>query len=418
MAWEGAASALPQGRECTMLQAGTAAVDITPPLGSRIVCFPSGPNREARRAEGVHDPLQAKVLVLRDGDECAAVVACDLCGIRRLDMERIRAGVRERVPELPPERLMIACSHSHSSVENLYLFGNTPDDPFIHEMNGRIVQAVAEAWADLEPVTVAFGAAPVELNHNRRVLNAAGKSVNTWAYAEGVTTGTVDPELAVLTFAAPEDRTKSVLFRYTAHSLTLGSGNRLFTADYPGRARVQIEAAFPGCTALFLNGAAGNVHPRVCLRDDFTAMETIGSALGQAVVNLAGTVTPLPEPSLRFSSDTLTFANRVDAALEVEVEVACLALGPVVLGFVPGEVFVEFQLEFRHALVPAHGVFVGYANGWPGYIPTLAAYPEGGYGVDLCTTDPPEYSRTALPPGAGEAMTERLVTMARGVMQA
>lgn len=400
-----------------MLQAGTATVDITPPTGARIVCFPSGPNRKARRAVGAHDPLLAKALALRDGDQCAVVVACDLCGIRRLDMQRIRERVRERVPKLPPERVMIACSHSHSSVESLYLFGNTPDDPFIHEMTGRIAEAVAGAWADLEPVDAAFGRAPVELNHNRRVLNKEGKAVNTWAYAEGVTTGTVDPELAVLTLATPGNRVKSVLFRYTAHSLTLGSGNRLFTADYPGRARVEIEAAFPGSTALFLNGAAGNVHPRVCLHDDFTAMETIGGALGRAAVSLAGATTPLPEPALRFAADTLTFANRVDATLQVDVEVACLALGPVVLGFVPGEVFVEFQLDFRRALDPAHGVFVGYANGWPGYIPTLSAYPEGGYGVDLCTIDPPEYSRTALPPGAGEAILERLVAMAGQLAQ-
>jgi hypothetical protein len=50
-----------------MLQAGTATIDITPPPGSLMACFPRAPNREPRRAKGAHDPLQAKVLVLRDG---------------------------------------------------------------------------------------------------------------------------------------------------------------------------------------------------------------------------------------------------------------------------------------------------------------------------------------------------------------
>jgi hypothetical protein len=395
-----------------MMEAGTATVDITPSPGSRIVCFPSGPNREARRAEGAHDPLRASALVLRDGDQCAAIVACDLCGIRRIDVQRIRTLVRERVPELPPERVMIACSHSHSSVESLYLFGNTPDDPFIHDMNGRIAEAVADAWTDLGPVDAAFGLAPVELNHNRRVLNTKGKSEIAGEYQKGVTTGIVDPELAVLALAAPEGAIKSVLFRYTAHSLTLGPGNRSFSADYPGRARAEVETAFPGCTPLFLNGAAGNVHPRQCLRDGFEAMETIGGALGKATVDLAGSARPLQDTTLSFAADTLTFPSRADAGLQVEVEVACLAVGPVMFGFVPGEVFVEFQIEYRRVLEPRYAVFVGYANGWPGYIPTLAAYPDGGYGVDLCTFDPAEYSRTALPPGAGERTMARLVELA------
>jgi neutral ceramidase len=394
------------------MEAGTATVDITPPKGSRIVCFPSGPNREARRAEGAHDSLEARALVLRDGDQCAAVVSCDLCGIRRIDVERIRTLVRERVPDLIPERVMIACSHSHASAESLYLFGNTPDDPFIHEMNGRIAEAIAEAWADLGPVDAAFGLAPIELNHNRRVLNTEGKCEIAGEYQEGVTAGVVDPELAVLTLAAPGGAIKSVLFRYTAHSLTLGPGNRSFSADYPGRARSEVESAFPGCTSLFLNGAAGNVHPRQCLRDGCAAADAIGRELGRAVVALAKGATPLPDPTLHFAADTLTFPNRVDPDLHVDVEVACLAVGPVMFGFVPGEVFVEFQLEYRRVLEPRYAVFVGYANGWPGYIPTLAAYPEGGYGVDLCTFDPAEYSRTALPPGAGERILERLISLA------
>ncbi|NOY80524.1 MAG: hypothetical protein GXP31_05915 [Kiritimatiellaeota bacterium] len=397
-----------------MLQAGTATVDITPPPGSLMACFPHGPRREPRRARGAHDPLLARVLLLRHGESAVALVACDLCGIRRVDVGRIRARVAGDVPSLAGERIVVACSHSHSSVEDLYLFGNSPEDPFILEMNTRIAKAVVEAWSNLEPVEVAFGSRPVELNHNRRVLDANGRAREAWEYADGVTTGIVDPELAVLKIVTTTSRVKAIVYRYTAHSLTVGPGNLLYTADYPGRARGEVEAVFPGCAALFLNGAAGNVHPRECMRRDFTATEAIGRALGQAVVDVARDASVLsPAPGLRFRSETLTFENRVDSTRKVDVELSCLALGPVLLGFVPGEVFVEFQLQFRRAVAPACGIFVGYANGWPGYVPTLAAYAEGGYGVDLCSTDPAEYSRTALPPGAGELLLEKLVAMAR-----
>jgi len=269
-----------------MLKAGIARRDITPPAGSRMACFPRGPNREARRARGAHDPLQAAALVLSDGDQAVAIVCCDLCGIRRLDLERIRARVTEQLPALAGGRVVVACSHSHSSVESLYLFGNTPDDPFMQDMDRRIADAVCAAHAGLAPVTLGVAAAPVALNHNRRVLDAHGRAGMAHEYDGAVTGGPADPELVVLTIRSLGGHVDGVAFRYTAHALALGPGNDLYTADYPGRAPREIEEAFPGCTALYMNGAAGNVHPRECMRSDFSAMERMGRALGQAAVEL------------------------------------------------------------------------------------------------------------------------------------
>ena len=64
------------------------------------------------------------------------------------------------------------------------------------------------------------------------------------------------------------------------------------------------------------------------------------------------------------------------------------------------------------ALAPRPAFLIGYANGWPGYIPTEATYEEGGYSVDVFGSDPPALSRTALPRGAGEHILENLIDMA------
>src|ERR1044072_3515887 len=55
------------------LRAGLARIDITPPVGWRM----SGYFYE-RLSTGTHDPLQAKAMVLQQGDERAALVFCDL----------------------------------------------------------------------------------------------------------------------------------------------------------------------------------------------------------------------------------------------------------------------------------------------------------------------------------------------------
>jgi len=62
----------------------------------------------------------------------------------------------------------------------------------------------------------------------------------------------------------------------------------------------------------------------------------------------------------------------------------------------PGEPFVEFGINFRERAPVPDVFFVGYANGYYGYFPTLRAAVEGGYGANSLTT------RTEV--GAGEAM--------------
>ena len=49
---------------------------------------------------------------------------------------------------------------------------------------------------------------------------------------------------------------------------------------------------------------------------------------------------------------------------------------------IPGELFVELGLALKHNPHFAHTFVVGYCNDLIGYIPTHAAYGEGGYEVD------------------------------------
>lgn len=400
------------------MRVGTATVDITPESGSLMACFPKGPAREPRRAEGAHDRLKARALVLDDGVLQIALCACDLCMIRDVDVARIRSRVVEQVPSLGGSKVLVAASHTHSSPETGYLFGNTPDDPWVAEMDDRIASAVVEAHADLKPAMLSIARARLPLNHNRRVDGADGSSLMKLEFEEGVTTGPCDDELMVLSFMALEgDDALAVVYNYTAHALTVGPGNMLYTADYPGVASALIESRHCGCTALFTNGAAGNIHPRSCMRTDWDALEDMGRGVGEAVIAAMAADAPVGVDTMAFVHEKLEFQNRMDNSRRVSVELACLKIGPVVMAFVPGELFVEFQIEFKRRVQPAVGLVVGYANGWCGYIPTRSAYDRGGYGVDACESDPVDLSRTALPVGAGEEMLDRLLRMADGLSQ-
>ena len=64
----------------------------------------------------------------------------------------------------------------------------------------------------------------------------------------------------------------------------------------------------------------------------------------------------------------------------------------------PGEPFVDFQVNWRDRCPVKDSFFLGYANGYNGYFPTIKAASEGGYGTASATT--------WVQVGAGEDMVE------------
>src|SRR5580692_4433762 len=92
------------------LSAGTARVDITPPLGLPLGCWAA----RSALAQGAREGLQAQALVLSDGERTTAVLATDLVFVSA----NLAATVRERVVDLtgiPPGALSVHASHNHSA---------------------------------------------------------------------------------------------------------------------------------------------------------------------------------------------------------------------------------------------------------------------------------------------------------------
>ena len=67
----------------------------------------------------------------------------------------------------------------------------------------------------------------------------------------------------------------------------------------------------------------------------------------------------------------------------------------------PGEPFVDFQINWRDRCPVRDTFFLGYANGYYGYFPTIRAASEGGYGTASATT--------WVEVGAGERMVDRAI---------
>src|SRR5438045_9771283 len=90
------------------LTAGAAATDVTPPKGCPMAGYYS-----FRGAEGTHDPLYAKALVLEKDGTRVALVALDLITTTRGLVEETRKLV-EKQTGIPARNVMISATHSHT----------------------------------------------------------------------------------------------------------------------------------------------------------------------------------------------------------------------------------------------------------------------------------------------------------------
>src|SRR5690242_14088696 len=106
--------------ESLPLRAGVARVDITP---ATLMPMYGYANRKCGPANGTHDPLFAKVVVLAVGDSRLAIVTLDLGSVVS---ENLR---REVADKLGIPVLLIAASHTHSGP--LYLDRSGADTEYL-----------------------------------------------------------------------------------------------------------------------------------------------------------------------------------------------------------------------------------------------------------------------------------------------
>ena len=408
------------------LEAGSSAVNITPPVGVDL----SGFGGRVSGCVGVHDELFAEALVLRAGDVRLGLVTSDLIG---LDADTV-ADVRDRVAariDLPPERLMISCSHTHSGPATPCLpFLGGVDESYVEVLKGKLASVVGAAAGELQPASLAAGREEVLVGVNRRQRLPDGRIVL------GINPqGNVAPYVDVLRLQGEAETPRAVFFSHAAHPVTLGGDNLLVTADFPGFARQIVERAWsPAPVAMFGQGCCGNINSDRDRPGDFPQARRLGYRLGAAAVKAAEKMwTELGDDvALAAASDTVElplfdppplaeaeatlqslqtereaayqqdnlgrreladglvgWAERVlelsrqDArGLTVPIEIQALRIGDVAVVGLPGEVFVEYQLNIDAASPFRQTIVLAYTNGNIGYFPTASAYPEGGYEVE------------------------------------
>ena len=387
--------------------AGVARVVVTPtePI------FMKGYGARTRPSEGVRQDLMVKALALRDETGATSVlVTSDLHSYTRRMSDTIADAVGKKYG-LARSRLILNGSHTHSGpavtaepwlrpAEDI----NAEQEAVIRRYTARlleqIVDLVGRAIGDLAPADVAFGQGTAAIGSNRRRLRDGTRQLP----------GVVDQDVPVLTVRAAGGALRGVVFGYACHA-TAGPADYQIGADWPGYAQAGIESAFPGATAMFVNGCSADCDPAP--RSTVDAPKLHGDVMALAVSQVVNrTLRPVTGPlTTAFDFVDIPFQTPptreelesvLKTATGMRARHAKLLLGvldrdgkiydrypyPVqvwrfgsglTLIALGGETVVDYSLRFKTEYGWDTTWVAGYSNDVMGYIPSHRVLKEGGY---------------------------------------
>ena len=323
----------------------------------------------SRAANGIHDDLWARTMVIDDGKTRLAIVVLDAIGFMNDDI----IDVRKRLPAgAGVTYAIITSTHTHEGPDLLGLWGKTPyrsgiDKKYMDFVKDQAAKSVSDAVKNMHP-------ALLEISED---LTGAIPLVKDTRKPEVFDSG--------LRFIKAVDRDNGKilgsLLSWADHGETLWSDNLLITSDFPHYFREYVEnGVYRGDTlirpgiggiAVFINGAIGGLmttHPSLGIKDPFSgkeikepsfekseaegkelailalnAMNNPSGVIDSGNISLIVKTVKLPINNFLFRIGTAAgVINRGTSGwMKMRSELAVFNLGPLSFATIPGEPYPE-----------------------------------------------------------------------------
>ena len=396
------------------LLAGVALKELKVPVGHEMLAFPirkEGKVIADRANQETHDPITVRCLVLQEKEVSVALVSADVAGFSSSMVRRIQESVAPEV-STPAGNILIGATHTHHGPILERGFLSTASEDWVDYVTDTISQTIIEAHRNLVPASLGFGHGTVDLNYNRLSIGRDGRAKYIRRNPNGRSYGPTDKEVVVLRVDHQDGRPLAVLFEYALHGVVMHRDNLLLSADFPGPARETIEEHLePGVTAIYFNGAEGEMNPYETENRDFKVVAQVGQALGEEVLRVYPSIQTTRSPRLAVQSRRLDYQPRQLPEGKESITLSAVFLDDATLVTVPGEMFAQAAMEFKRRSPFANNMVLGLTGGSVGYIPPRGAYSHGGYGVDLQPASRLGIGAKQVPMGFAERIWESWLEM-------
>lgn len=252
--------------------------------------------------------------------------------------------------------------------------------------------------------------------------------------------GNIDPALPVLSFKDKDGKPKGAVFSFSCHQDCVGL-EKAYSGDYQSLISKEMKKEFgDDFVCVFLLGCCGDINHVDVTRDFIDKQyreisEILSPKVAAAIKNgkkienpvLSNVKQPVMVKNFDASEEVIkerikTYAEMgnlywirdminfkiMEKPLEVELRVQCMKIGDCLIYAVPGEVFVDFQLEIKKNSPTDKNMFASLANGSSGYIPTKEVF------------DNP-YSYEAIPrglaPDTGDIISTEVMKIAKKIFE-
>jgi hypothetical protein len=241
----------------------------------------------------VHDPLLATALAIETRDDRgvidqAVMVSCDLSLIRRQTQARVRELVKDQLPDLDVQKILISATHTHTAPAltdadetDLHPYDfigswayRIPADQtdimrpaqYLAFLEQRIGAAVVKAWKARQPGGLSFALSHAVIAHNRRAVYADGTarmygntSDPTFSHLEGVSDHAVD----VLFFWRGNEQLEGLVVNVYCPAQEV-EGEQYLSADFWCDARRLLRDRYGADLQILpLVGASGDQSPHL-----------------------------------------------------------------------------------------------------------------------------------------------------------
>jgi hypothetical protein len=388
--------------------------EVTPRMGAALC------GGLVKPAEAVDQPLYALGLVLWDGQrEPVVLCAVDYCEIRGEDHRRWRQAIGQAAG-CDAQRVTLHSLHQHnaplldSAVQSLLPDLAVVDRSDCDAALQRITQAVSHSLSQRRQVShLMVGEAAVQqVAGNRRVDLKDGKvglmrgSASKDARLRALPEGLIDPMLKSVAFFDGTQKL-ATLHYYATHPMSYYGDGRI-SHDFVGMAREQCSREDQSLH-IYFTGCGGNIGAGKYNDGNPQTRPLLAQRLHQAMRLAQQQAKRLPAGPMLWRHEPLSLdkhpdfpAARMQAVLEnpkaaasarivaalrlvfvqskAALDLSALHLGSgLCLLHLPGESFVEYQLHAQSLRPGAVVATASYADGITGYIPTEAAFAQGGY---------------------------------------
>ena len=322
-----------------------------------------------RPANGIHDDVWARAMVVDDGKTRLAIVVLDAIGFMNNDVIDLRGKISR---ESGITYAIVTSTHTHEGPDLLGLWGKNPLHTGVNAAHMEYVKTQAAKAIE----TAAINLRPARLSVSQDLTGALPLAIDTRMPE------VFDSGLRMIQVLDKEtNKTMGTLISWGDHPETLWSNNLLLSSDFPHYVREGIEKgvfnkdslmkAGVGGVAIYASACVGGLmttHPRLTVKDPFSgeefkaptfekaaaqgkslanlalhAMDTPEEIIDSASISIVAKTLPIPlyNKMFRLAAMTGLMKRGTTGWMQMKSELSVIKIGPITIVTIPGELYPE-----------------------------------------------------------------------------